>query len=78
MRFVFIADERAMQSPDHPLLACSRIPSERPRFRVAVDHLWGPENNLTLYNMDWADYVDAVQPDGVYRGFRPLDGRERN
>lgn len=70
MRFVFIADEFTMADEGRPLLACSRDPEEGTRFRVVVDLLWCAENNLTLYNMDWRDFVDAAAPSGVLRGFR--------
>jgi hypothetical protein len=28
------------------------------------------ENNLSLFNMDFFEFADAVEADGVFRGFR--------
>jgi hypothetical protein len=31
--------------------------------------MWGVENNLSIANMDFQDFVDYVDLDGVFRGF---------
>lgn len=31
--------------------------------------MWGVENNLSLANMDYADFAANVDPDGILRGF---------
>ena len=38
-------------------------------FRVIPRELWGVENNLSLANMDYSDFADNVDADGVFRGF---------
>jgi hypothetical protein len=38
-------------------------------FRVIVQELWGVENNLSLANMDFEEFADSCDPDGVFRGF---------
>lgn len=75
--FFFVADAQAQAGVDHPLLVVpvrqpkSPFLDEPPRapFRVAVTSLWSVENNLSIANMDWADYATAVDHDGVFRGF---------
>jgi hypothetical protein len=37
---------------------------------VGVDEAGaGVENNLSISNLDWEDFADAVDSDGVFRGF---------
>jgi hypothetical protein len=31
--------------------------------------MWGVENNLSIANMDYSEFADEVDPDGVFRGF---------
>jgi len=38
-------------------------------FRVIPSELWGVENNLSLANIDFEEFADAVDRDGVFRGF---------
>jgi hypothetical protein len=74
-----VADSATIQSGDHPILVVStsrfyrdRFPDEfaamRP-FRCIPSQLWGVENNLNLANMDWRDFADHVDEQGVHRGF---------
>jgi hypothetical protein len=77
--FFFVADADAVASAEHPLLVVP-VPypgpeyaylNEPPRaeFRVVVASLWSVENNLSLANMDWAEFAENVAEDGVFRGF---------
>ena len=38
-------------------------------FRVIPSEMWSVENNLSIANMDFAEFADAVDEDGVFRGF---------
>jgi hypothetical protein len=38
-------------------------------FRVIPSEVWGIENNLWLANMEFAEFADSVDPDGIFRGF---------
>jgi hypothetical protein len=38
-------------------------------FRVIPSEMWGVENNLSLSNMDFFEFADAADEDGVFRGF---------
>jgi hypothetical protein len=64
---VFVADTRALYDPEHPVLCVCT--SDFAAFRVGPKDIWGPENNLRLANMDFADFVSAADADGVFRGF---------
>jgi hypothetical protein len=63
-----IADARTMLEAEMPLLCVDLVPFGR-QFRVRPDELWSVENNISLANMDFAEFADAVDPDGVFRGF---------
>jgi hypothetical protein len=66
---VYFADALALREPDHPILCVSCGESPVSTFRVVADHIWGPENNLRLSNMDFSEFARAVGPNGVFRGF---------
>lgn len=76
--FFFVADSAAIDEADHPILVISVPYSEpeldwlnetpRPAFRVVAAELWSVENNLSIANMNWDDFVDAAH-EGVFRGF---------
>jgi hypothetical protein len=38
-------------------------------FRAIPDSIQSIENNLSIANMDFEDFADAVDSDGVFRGF---------
>jgi hypothetical protein len=66
----FVADSATLQRPDHPLLVVDLLGEHRGRtFRVIPSEAWGVENNLSLANMDWEEFADHVDADGVFRGF---------
>ena len=39
-------------------------------FRVIPTEAWGVQNNLPIANMDFSEFADRVDPDGIFRGFR--------
>jgi hypothetical protein len=38
-------------------------------FRVIPSEMWSVENNLSVANMDFYEFADNVDLDGVFRGF---------
>jgi hypothetical protein len=66
---VFIADATAMAAPDYAVLCIDTGSAPLASFRVIPREIWGPENNLKLGNMDFADFAGAAGADGVFRGF---------
>ncbi|MFJ4622387.1 DUF6924 domain-containing protein [Streptomyces sp. NPDC088812] len=72
-----VADGEALTGADMPLLAVYLGGDEDdgttgPGFevlRVVATELWSVENNISLANMDWEEFVDAAGKDGVFRGF---------
>ncbi|WP_320782891.1 DUF6924 domain-containing protein [Streptomyces sp. CRN 30] len=68
-----VADSRALTDPEMPLLALyldeEEAGADHAELRVVASELWSVENNISLANMDWTEFVDAAATDGVFRGF---------
>jgi uncharacterized protein DUF6924 len=65
---LFVADGAALSGEGKPVLAIG-VTEERGRmFRVIASELWVVENNLSLANMEFAEFLQAAQ-DGVFRGW---------
>ncbi|MFE9679750.1 DUF6924 domain-containing protein [Streptomyces sp. NPDC006259] len=64
-----LADSVALASSERPLLVLD-LQGERGRgVRVVAAQLWSIENNLSGANMDFEEFVGAVDEDGFFRGF---------
>jgi hypothetical protein len=67
----FLVDRAALTQPDHPVLAVD-LSKRKPRtFRVAAAALAEVDGNLSLGNMGFAEFLTALDPDGVFRGSAP-------
>jgi hypothetical protein len=64
-----VADRVAHTEPDHALLVVDLHKEPGRTFRVVPSEAWGVENNLSLANMDFEEFADAVDEHGVFRGF---------
>jgi hypothetical protein len=67
--FAFIVDKVALTHSEHPALAVDLRVEPGRAFRVIPAEMWSVENNLSLANMGFAEFADAVGSDGVFRGF---------
>ncbi len=67
--FLFLADREAITLPDHPLLVVDVDSQPGKSFRVILPEVWAIENNLSIANMDFDEFADNVDPDGVFRRF---------
>jgi hypothetical protein len=67
---IFVADAAAMSSSEHHLLVLDPFNPEGKTFRVTPSSAWGVENNLSLANMDYNEFADSADPDGVFRGLK--------
>jgi len=67
--FFFVVDTKTLSNAGYPILVvdCSDLPGRR--FRVIPSWMWSVENNLSLSNMGFEEFVDAVGQDGIFRGF---------
>ena len=66
----FIADALAMSSAEHHVLVFDPANPDGKTFRVIPSEAWSVENNLSLANMDYSEFLDSADPDGVFRGFK--------
>jgi hypothetical protein len=73
---LIVADKTALTTPEMPLLAVLSYVEDDPEteqahgeLRVIAEALWSIENNISLANMDWEEFVNAADDDGIFRGF---------
>ena len=66
---VYAADRASMHAPERTLLVVDRLHDRGRWFRVTLEAAWSVENNLSLFNMDFFEFADAVDDDAVFRGF---------
>jgi len=65
---LLVADSTTMTHPER-LVLCLDLSQAQKTFRVILPQLWSVENNLSLANLDFEDFADSVDGEGVYRGF---------
>lgn len=65
---LFIVDNAALE-PDYPVLVVDLLDLEHEPFRCIASELWGVDNNLNIANMDWEEFADMAESDGIFRGF---------
>jgi hypothetical protein len=79
--YFFVADARTIADPEHPILVVKNddpFDDDDPEFtaprgatfRVIPSEVRAPSNNLDLANMDFEEFADSTDDDGVFRGFR--------
>ncbi|MEV7618364.1 hypothetical protein [Streptomyces sp. NPDC089799] len=66
---VFLADAATMEDPHHSLLAVDLSDEPGRTFRLPAQ--WFPDvsANLSIANMDFAEFADAADESGTFRGF---------
>lgn len=67
--FMFVVDRTALTHPDHPILVVDLYREPGRTFRVIPCELQGVENNLSISNMDFGEFADNADSDGIFRGF---------
>lgn len=67
--FVFIADSQSMADHENTILCVNLAEDYGKRFRVIPSKLWAVANNLFIVNMEFSEFAEAVDLDGVFRGF---------
>ena len=67
--FAFLVDRNAITHPDHPILVIDLHDKPRRTFRVTPSALGDVANNLSIANMGFEEFADAVDQDGIFRGF---------
>ena len=67
--YVFVVDRTTLTHAEHPVLVVDLDDEPGRTFRVVPRRMWSVENNLSLANMDFRDFADSVDADGIFRGF---------
>lgn len=67
--FVFLVDAETIGHDEHPIVVVDLHQEYGRTFRVVPSEMWSVENNLSLANMDFSEFADAVDSDGLFRGF---------
>jgi hypothetical protein len=68
--FLFIFDHLTASHVDHPILVVDLFHERGRTFRATPNQIQGIENNLSIANMDWEDFAESVDQDGIFRGFK--------
>jgi hypothetical protein len=66
--FIVVADSESFANAEHPLLVIDTSTDPGREFRSLPSEIQSIENNLSIANMDFEEFADAVDDDGVYRG----------
>lgn len=69
--FLFVVDTETLKKPEHPILVLDLVDEPGRTFRVVPAEMWSVENNLSICNMDFAEFAESADEDHVYRGFGP-------
>jgi hypothetical protein len=64
-----VADHVTFTSPEMPLLVIDLWDERGRGLRVVVEELCSIENNLSISNMDFDEFVAAADEHGIFRGF---------
>jgi hypothetical protein len=66
--FAFIIDRVTLIQKDNPILVVDLNDEPGRTFRVVPSQVLSVDSNLSIANMDFAEFADSVGPDGIYRG----------
>ncbi|WP_406291585.1 DUF6924 domain-containing protein [Embleya sp. NBC_00896] len=64
-----VFDRIAVASAEFPLLVIDLMAERGREMRVIAAELWSIEANLSISNMDFHEFADGADEDGVFRGF---------
>lgn len=67
--YTIVADAVTMSGAEHTLLVVSLLEEPGRVFRAIPSEMPSIENNLSITNMDFWEFADNVDADGVFRGF---------
>ena len=69
--FFFVVDRDALSNPEFPVLVVDLHEPRGRAFRTIPTQVQAIQNNLSIANLDFGDFAESVDQDGVFRGFRP-------
>jgi hypothetical protein len=59
-----------MHTPEFAVLVVNLRNNPHPPFRALPAEIQSIENNLSIANMDYQEFAQNVDSDGIFRGFR--------
>jgi len=65
---LIVVDAKAISHADHPVLIVDVDQEPGRSFRAIPSQVDSIENNLWIANLDWEDFADHVDAQGIYRG----------
>ena len=65
--FIFVVDNIAIRPPDFAVLVIDLYDERGRTFRTIPSQIQGIENNLSISNMDFSEFAENVDEDGVFR-----------
>ena len=67
--FFMVVDDITVRESGNPILVVGLRRDRGRQFRAIPAAVQSIENNLSISNMDFAEFADAAGQDGVFRGF---------
>jgi hypothetical protein len=67
--FVFVVDREAVSNPEFPILVVDLLRERGRVFRAIPSTIQSIDNNLSIANMGFFEFANAVDADDVFRGF---------
>lgn len=67
--FAIVADRTTVESPERALLIVDLLTEPGRTFRALPVHIQAIENNLSIANMDFREWAEAADSDGVFRRY---------
>ena len=67
--FLMVVDNTAIGHPEFPVLIVDLYADRGRTFRSIPSQIQGIENNLSIANMDFFEFADNVDEDGIFRSF---------
>jgi hypothetical protein len=65
--FLFVVDQVTVQHSDHPILVVDLFTRPGRAFRAVPSQIYAIECNFFVANMDWEEFAERVDADGVFR-----------
>lgn len=67
--YIFIVDKMTISHPEQPIICLNLFEAPYRHFRLVPSQMQSVENNLSIANMDFEEFADNVDDDGIFRGF---------
>jgi hypothetical protein len=65
--FIFVVDKETFEHPEHTILCIDLYEIPGQTIRLTPNSMWDVDNNLTISNANFEDYVLSLDTDGIYR-----------